>query len=60
MCQNKLWASHIQPSQSMFRNHQDRQTMETNDPINQQIDKWMEGWVDRWKAQGENDEYLHS
>lgn len=30
-----------------------------NDGINQQIDKWMEGWVDRWKAKGENEEYLH-
>lgn len=34
--------------------------METNDRINQQVDKCMEGWMDRCKAQGENEEYLQS
>ena len=23
--------------------------------VNQQVDKRMEGWMDRWKAQGENE-----
>lgn len=37
----------------------DGQWGQMNDRIKQHIDKWMEGWVDRWKAKGENEEYLH-